>query len=918
VEVTFTFDASNLAGKTLVAYEELFCGKYSLAKHENPDDADQTVYIPKIGTTAVDAENDTHTSYAGSTAVIVDTIAYENLVPGKAYTVSGQLVDRETQEVQNILNSTVDEDGNATNTVTYTFIPTEANGTVSVSFQLDASDMKGKTVVVFEELYLDDAIVAEHKDVEDEGQSIHFLNIGTTAINADNQTHYSEAVDSLTITDTVAYENLVPDVEYTVKGYLVDKTTGEAIPDTESETTFIPDAANGTVDVTFTLDASTFEGKSIVAYETLYVGKFIVAEHQDLTDEEQTIHVVSIGTTALDASTDSHLLAMATTEIVDTVAYKNLIPGVEYTVTGELMNKATGESTGIAAEATFTAETANGTVDVVFNVEGANYSGEDLVAFEKLIYAETTIASHEDIEDESQTVYSPTIGTTAQDASTATHVTAYGEEAKVIDAVAYEKLVVGYTYTIKGELVNKTTGESTDITAETTFTAEESNGTVDLTFVVDTTALQNTTLVAYETLYLNEVQLAEHKDIEDEAQTVYVPEIGTSAQDKATATQVVSYGETAEVVDTVKYENLVPGLEYTVKGTLMDKETGKALDATAEATFTPESSSGSVEITFTVNSKELAGTSLVAFEYLYLNDVEIAEHTDIEDEAQTVYVPEIGTTATDKATGTSVVAYGTEIEIEDTVAYTNLVPGIEYVVKGELMDKSTGESIGVTAEAKFTAEEANGTASVVFTVDSTTLAGKTLVAFETLFVNEVEVAEHKDIEDDAQTVYVPEIGTTATVNNSHKTVVSTSTELIDTVEYSNLVPGIEYTVKGVLMDKETGKAISANGAVLTATTTFTPTEANGTVTVKFNFDSSTCDGRSIVVFEDLMIGETIVATHSDLTDENQTVAFEKATPNTDAKTGDNYTPIIATMIVALGAGAGAAVLLGKKKKENED
>jgi LPXTG-motif cell wall-anchored protein len=120
------------------------------------------------------------------------------------------------------------------------------------------------------------------------------------------------------------------------------------------------------------------------------------------------------------------------------------------------------------------------------------------------------------------------------------------------------------------------------------------------------------------------------------------------------------------------------------------------------------------------------------------------------------------------------------------------------------------------------------------------------------------------------------------------------------------------------MDKETGKAISANGAVLTATTTFTPTEANGTVTVKFNFDSSTCDGRSIVVFEDLMIGETIVATHSDLTDENQTVAFEKATPNTDAKTGDNYTPIIATMIVALGAGAGAAVLLGKKKKENED
>ena len=97
------------------------------------------------------------------------------------------------------------------------------------------------------------------------------------------------------------------------------------------------------------------------------------------------------------------------------------------------------------------------------------------------------------------------------------------------------------------------------------------------------------------------------------------------------------------IVDVVEYTGLTPGETYTVSGILMDKATSEPLlvdgaEITAEVEFTPESADGTVELTYTMDASTLAGTTIVVFETLYSDGVEIAAHTDINDEAQTVVI----------------------------------------------------------------------------------------------------------------------------------------------------------------------------------------------------------------------------------------------------------------------------------------
>lgn len=108
-------------------------------------------------------------------------------------------------------------------------------------------------------------------------------------------------------------------------------------------------------------------------------------------------------------------------------------------------------------------------------------------------------------------------------------------------------------------------------------------------------------------------------------------------------------------------------------------------------------------------------------------------------EKQTVYVPEIHTTATDKADGDKKLTSKGSLSVVDTITYKNLIPGKEYVVTGVLMDKATKESLKVggkevTATKTFTPDKANGTVDVTFTFNGDGLGDKTLVAFESISI----------------------------------------------------------------------------------------------------------------------------------------------------------------------------------------
>ena len=148
---------------------------------------------------------------------------------------------------------------------------------------------------------------------------------------------------------------------------------------------------------------------------------------------------------------------------------------------------------------------------------------------------------------------------------------------------------------------------------------------------------------------------------------------------------------------------------------------------------------------------------------------QVVELTAINDK-----VPELKTTAT--VNGKKEVIAKGEITIKDTVEYKHLVPNTEYVIKGTLMDKSTGKPFKVkgkeiTSTVKFVPDKANGKVEVTFTFDGSAIKKDTdLVVFETLYRDGVELTAHADIDDKGQTVTVkvPELENPKTGDERNK------------------------------------------------------------------------------------------------------------------------------------------------------
>ena len=917
IPLTYTLNASELAGTTTVVFENLYSDGALLATHADLEDDEQTVYIPEIHTTAKDQTTKINHTEANKTANIVDTVSYTNLLPGREYTVSGTLMDKETGKA-------VLADGKEI-TASTTFTPEKSEGSVDVIFTFDASVVAPKTVVAFETLTYKKIQIAVHADITDKDQTVYIPKVYTTAIADDTKDHVTEAKKDVTIVDTVSYEGLEVGREYTVKGVLMNKATGKAITvngkEVTAESTFTAKAQKGTVDVIFTFDGSALEDTLIVVLETLYTEGKEVGVHADIEDDAQTVYLPKIRTNAKDGITKiDHTEALSKATIIDTVIYSSLLPGKEYTVTGTLMNKATGEAVlidgkKVTASTIFTAEKAEGNVDIVFEFDASAIAETTVVAFEYMEYKGVEVAVHEDIEDEDQTVYIPDVHTTATAANTTKdHVTGANEDLIITDEVVLTGLKVGNEYTVKGVLMDKFAGEELkandeSITAEETFTADAAEMTITLTYTLDAKTLAGTTTVVFETLYTEGKEVGRHHEIDDEGQTVYIPEIHTTAADQKNGINHIEANEKATIVDTVYYSHLLPGKEYTVHGKLMDKKTGEAIlidgkEITASTTFTAEKSEGSVDVIFTFDASAIAPTTVVAFEHLEYKGIEIAVHADIEDEDQTVYIPEIGTTALGQDTEDHIEKAKEDAVIVDTVEYKGLEGGREYTMTGTLVDKETGEAITdaegneITTSEIFVAEEKDGSIDITFKFDSFALAGKSLVAFESLTTEGKEVAVHADLTDEGQTVHIPEIHTTATdkVTGDHDGVVAKETTVLDEVFYTNLIPGKEYTVSGKLMVKETGEPLTVDGKEVTAEKTFVAEEVDGSIILEFTFDSSALAGKKIVAFEDVIYEGISIGTHEDLTDEDQTISYPEIHTTAVNGTDGSKTMVLGTNV----------------------
>ena len=740
--------------------------------------------------------------------------------------------------------------------------------------------------------------------------------IGTTLTDSTTNAHVAVVSTSTQLVDTVSYEGLYSGTYY-VSGVLMDRATGEEVKingqSVVATGTFtlnaITDAygyekqQSGVTTVTFNIDATKLAGTTVVAYETLRktnaTGE-IVAEHKDINDAFQTVYIPSIGTTLTDNVSKTHIATIGDAVVItDTVAYTNLLPGVEYKMSGVLMNKVTGESTGITGSQTFTPTSANGTVQVKYTLNRSQIDDVILVAFETLTYNNITITEHKDITDTNQTIYLPKLKTTLTGSLGSNHVVGQGTHFELTDKVVYSNAAPNTAYTVNGIIMVKETNQplldasGNQITASATFMSNASgNGTVGVFFDFDANITEDMTLVCYEYMMYQvnsttSVTVAAHEDINDVDQSVMIPAISTQFYDKDLTTDKDTARSLSDItlVDTINYKNLVPGVTYEFVSTVMVKGTTPTVltdksgnPVTKTTSFKATQADGSIDVEFEhIDATVLEGQTLVAFETLKIGGAILAVHEDIDDAEQTVKIPKIRTQLVSKDTTDSVVPTNDEVELVDTVTYENLVVGKTYTITGKLVfADGSGDVPNVTVTpATFTADSANGTAEVKFKFNSNVLKNKTLVAFEDLLIGEVKITSHADITDENQTVYIPEIHTTLLDQATDKHVSAEGTvTVIDSVACNNLVVGKEYTLDGTLMNKKTGDALKdASGNPITATLTWTAEAKNETRKLTFTFDSSLLENGTgaIVAFESLKHNKIEITTHNDLTDFDQSV-----------------------------------------------
>jgi len=653
--------------------------------------------------------------------------------------------------------------------------------------ELQCEANKGLTPVEFEVTVSRDGRELDLGTVDDHEAP----SLGTELTGPDG-IHVVPAYEDAVLVDTVSFKEL-PSGSYTMEGELhlvgADGSDGGVVATASKG--FVASTSSGTVEMSFRVDASSLGGGSLVAFERAVSDDgSVVASHEDLSDEGQTVTVPQIGTTLTDAADGDHEAASTgPVKLVDTVAYEGLQPDKTYTMTAVLHLKGDGgEDLGAAKDAhgdpitsqqQFTPTEPSGTVEVTFTFAPDKSSGATVVAFEELRYGERTYAAHAEISDEAQSADIPWIGTTASDSETGSHTAHLGGSVSIVDVVAYEKLQVGVEYELTGTLHSRdadgrdsgvvTGKDGKPVTAEKTFTPEKASGSVSLTFEVDGSLLAGKTVVAFESVSVEGVEVAAHAVITDEGQSVHIPTgLQTTAISSDTETQTMPLGDKAVIVDTVAYWNLVPGETYELSGTVHVRgadgsdqgalEQGDAI-VSSSVRFMPETPDGLVEAWFEVDTAGLEGSALVVFEELSSADgSHIASHADISDEGQTVKVPSIGTTATDKASGNHGGVAASSVTIVDEIAYEGLEPGRSYRAEGVLYDKGTGKPYlvkgkEVSGTAEFTAEASSGKASVAFEFDGSALAGAQLVAFERVYDADGSlVAVHEDIDDEGQTV----------------------------------------------------------------------------------------------------------------------------------------------------------------------
>lgn len=259
-------------------------------------------------------------------------------------------------------------------------------------------------------------------------------------------------------------------------------------------------------------------------------------------------------------------------------------------------------------------------------------------------------------------------------------------------------------------------------------------------------------------------------------------------------------------------------------------------------------------------------------------------------------------------------------------------------IKGLKIDRETGENIAGTLFGLFSNNETKFIEETAILTAESNEGGIfefTDVPYGEYIVRELKPAEgylpneenyQATVSEDEEVIEItvendkiPELGTTATIDDKKEFTVNGDITIDDVVSYKHLTAGKEYTIKGVLMDKSTGKPFLVDGKEVNSEVTFTPETADGEVTVSFTFDGSVITkDTEIVVFETLYRDETKIAVHADIDDKDQTVTIHPQPEPEKPQTGDDSNLGFYIGLGSVAVGGLIAFLIIKFKRKDED
>lgn len=909
VEVEIPLDGKRNLGRAIGATATIRSGDRVVATSVASGDP---VRIPKLSAKATDTATGKNVAMAADGTEITDEVTYECLCPGTTYVLHGTVRDAETGAML-MGDERRPTDGTD---VTREFTPTDSSGTVTMSYQFDASALEGHTVTITEVLRKadNDPALATYDGIASHNE-IRFPSLSSMAVLAREGT---------TIRDVLSYANLTPDREYVAAGTLRVATDGEpdgAVVTDEygnpltASATFTPDDTEGTVELRFDLATTDLPGCDLVTSEQITLDEHVVASNAST----RPVSMPRASVTLVDARSGlREARATEGTRLVATVAYENLPEGEGGIIEVTLVDAQTGDSllTADAHAATVKAELdaseTSGSVELPLVMDARALAGRTVTARAYVHVGGDIIRA---AADEGSVVRFPKLDSTLCDEKSGAHVTSGDGTAILNDAISYTGLMPGAQHTLKVTLVDATTGDAVDdgtSSAGVSFVPDSAEGTILVSVPLAAKGLYGKTVASTETLTCENMVTAEHAGGRSDASRVRVAKASAVARSAASSDHEVPVTERAEVNVVVSCENLQPGLEHEVTCTLLDADDDKGLgtdgtQATWVSTIAPESENTSVEAKLSIDARELAGRSVVVRAAVALDGHELASC-----EANTLRIPSVATNPHAEGSESTEVAASQRTKVVDSVSYTNLVPGKEYVIEGELVDARTGKPAVATVRTQGQAPAKQNAAT-----PSTTKAQAT----------SPEPA-------DATAVWVTEDGS---YHLDERCGLASGTKRQTTLGIAKATGKTRCQAEAAsTVAQHTESAPAANAGTQTegrqeerparATARFTPTEPNGTVDVTYELDTTSLDGTKLVALETLSRDGHVVVDSRDHTDGRQEVTVTNRPASGSAvsgsesmgQTGTGILPLVTIgMGIALAVG-GALVARTLDEEDGED